>query len=325
VGDLGDVLELMATARRRYRTLQATLHESCDERIARRDDESPGHARAAISELFVAYPDRLRIERRGLDGSFESLVVLDGWQRSTYSADWGAEVREQSANDVRWALGAAGELLDPMRLIGVLEILSVERDRRDGRDVFRLYAKPRFALPRALGTADFDELVVDAERGVVVELVGFIGASPARTLELRGLRFDAEPAAETFVLTVPPEEEVSGLGLRDAARMASFPLWALPRPAQQITYRGARPSRGRPESVTIDYADVLLVETRGDEAVAVTAYAPPRSVDRGGRSYVVLPGRAIFTLDGTTISMTATDADDETLLDLAEALVPLEA
>jgi len=244
--------------------------------------------------------------------------------RSTYSADWGAEVGEQQRGDVREELGAAAELLDPMPLLGVLEVRSIDRRRRDGHDVFQVVARPRFPLPESLGTADEEELVVDAERGVVLELRGLIRGSQARTLELRDARFDVEPEPDAFRFAVPAEEEVSGLGLRDAARLASFPLWALPRPVQQITYRGARPDRGRPESVTLEYTDVLLVETSAADGAAFTSFEPPVDVTRGGRSYTLFPGRAYFGLEGTAIELAAADADGDQLVDLAEALVRVD-
>jgi hypothetical protein len=313
----------MSTARQRFRTLSATLFESFDDRIIRRDDEFSGHGHEVLSDLFVAQPDRARIERRSPGGGLEFLVVLDGRQRSTYSPNWGAEVEEQERGDVRWALGVSAELLDPMPLLGALEMGSVHRGRVGDREVFRVGAKPRFPLPPALGFADDELLVVDAERGVVLELVGFIDGSPARTLELRDVSFDVEPTAETFAFDVPLDEEVSGLGLREAAQLASFRLWALPRPVQQITYRGARPDGSQPESVTIEYADVLIVETAAD-GVGWTSYQPPRTLERGGQAYWLIPGTAFFALNGTTLSLSAAGADDEQLIDLAEALVPVD-
>ena len=324
MGALGELLELMATAHRRYRTLSATFYERFDDRIARRDEEASGYGHEILGELFVAQPDRAKIERRDTSGGLDALVVLDGSETSTYSPDWGATVREQQADDVRSALGLVAELLDPMPLLGALEMTSPEREMVDGRDVFRVAASPRFPLPAALGIADQEVLVVDAERGVVLELVGLIKGSPARMLVLRDVRFDVEPAADTFTFVVPPDEEVSGLGLRDAARLASFPLWALPRPAQQITYRGARPDRGRPESVTIEYTDVLLVETPGVAGLTWTSYEPPREVRRRKRAYCLVGERVLFHLDGTGIELSSGDADDERLLDLAEALVRVD-
>lgn len=324
MSELGELLELMATARSRYRTVSATLYERFDRRIAWRDEDASGFGHRAVGELVVEQPDRARMERRVLNGGLELLVVLDGRRRSTYSPDWGARVQEQWNDDMRPTLGAAAELLDPMPLIGALEMTSVERGSRDGRDVFRATAKPRFPLPPSLGLADREELVVDAERGVVLELVGLIGRSPSRTLELRKVQFDLELGPDAFTFALPPEEEVSGLGLRDAAALASFPLWALPRPVQQITYRGARPDRGRPESVTLEYTDVLLVETSAADGAAFTSYEPPVDVTRGGRSYTLFPGRAYFGLEGTTIQLAAANADGDQLLDLAEALVRVD-
>jgi hypothetical protein len=211
-----------------------------------------------------------------------------------------------------------------MPLLGALEMTAPKRETIEGRDVLRVRGRPRFPLSPALGIADREELVVDAERGVVLELVGLIKRSPARTLALRDIRFDVEPAADTFTFSLPPDEEVSGLGLRDAAQLASFPLWALPRPAQQITYRGARPERGRPESVTIEYTDVLLVETSGAAGLTWTSYEPPREVRRGKRPYCLVGGRVLFHLDGTGIELSSQGADDERLLDLAEALVRVD-
>jgi outer membrane lipoprotein-sorting protein len=324
VSELGELLELMATARSRYRTLKATLYERFDRRIAWRDEDASGFGHRAVGKLVVAQPDRARMERRVVGGGRELLVVLDGRRRSTYSPDWGARVEEQWDDDMRPTLGAAAELLDPLPLIGALEMTSVERGSRNGRDVFRATATPRFPLPESLGSADREELVVDAERGVVLELVGLIGRSPARTLELRKVQFDVELGPDAFAFTLPPGEEMSDLGLRDAAELASFPLWALPRPVQQITYRGARPDRGRPESVTLEYTDVLLVETSAADGATFTSYEPPVDVTRGGLSYMVFPGRAYFVLEGTTIQLAAANADAEQLLDLAEALVRLD-
>jgi len=320
MGELGELLEVMATARSRYETVSATLYERFDHRIAWRDENASGYGHEMVGELLFAQPDRARVERRAAAGGLELLVVFDGSRMSTYSSDWGARVAEQWDGQIREELGAAAELLDPLPLIGALEMTSIERDR----DLFRVAARPRFPLPPSLGTADREELVVDAERGVVLALVGLIKGTPSRTLELRDVRFDVDLPPDVFTFALPPEEEVSGLGLRDAAALASFPLWALPRPVQQITYRGARPDRGRPESVTLEYTDVLLVETSAADGAAFTSYEPPVDVTRGGRSYTLFPGRAYFVLEGATIELAAANVDDEQLLDLAEALVRVD-
>ncbi len=66
MSQLGELLELMATARRRYRTLSATLHERFDEAIVERDEDMSPFSFATVSELFYASPDRLRDCRRGV-------------------------------------------------------------------------------------------------------------------------------------------------------------------------------------------------------------------------------------------------------------------
>ena len=76
--------------------------------------------------------------------------------------------------------------------------------------------------------------------------------------------------------------------------------------------------------MTLEYTDVLLVETSAADGAAFTSYEPPVDVTRGGRSYTVLPGRAYFGLEGTIIQLATENADEEQLLDLAEALVRVE-
>src|SRR5205085_2667475 len=138
--------------------------------------QPPGGNRADAAPLPRARrrPARLGVTRRPARGAVPGARAwpvapglphdADGLprRRRTYSPDWGARVQEQWNDDMRPTLGAAAELLDPMPLIGALEMTSVERGSRNGRDVFRATATPRFPLPASLGVADREELVVDA-------------------------------------------------------------------------------------------------------------------------------------------------------------------
>ncbi len=162
--------------------------------------------------------------------------------------------------------------------------------------------------------------------GVVLRLVGFVGRAPAREHELLDAVVDAELPPDTFTFQLPADEEVSGLGLSEAARLASFPVWALPRPAQQITFRPAGPARRRPESVTIEYVDSMLVEMAAGEDFAFGRRSdePPRRLERGGRVYAVVGGELWFALDGTLV-MLAAAGEPEGLVDVAESLLRVEA
>ena len=317
--------QLMRAAPERYRTLTATLYESYDDRIVARDEDLSGYGYEAVTDLVVAPPDRLWAARRSPGGELELLVVLDGRQRYMYSAGWGGHVEEQQPGDLQWALGPAGELLDPAALAGALEPTSVWRMHEHERDVFVVQATPRKRLPRSLGTADEEELVVDAERGVVIRLVGSIGFVAARTLELQDVRFDVDLPDEAFRFAPPDADDVSGLDLAAAAALASFRLWALRRPPLEITFRGARPDRDRPESVRIEYADVSLVETSTRAwAGHPVGKGTPRRVDRAGRAHFLTPGGLWLAVEGTSITLESPGADDERLLELAEALVRVD-
>jgi len=47
----------------------------------------------------------------------------------------------------------------------------------------------------------------------------------------------------------------------------------------------------------------------------------PRTITRGERSYLLLPGRAHFIIDGTAITLTIEVGGDDELLDIADSLI----
>ena len=325
----------MHTASRRQRTVTARLREWQDARLLRELDYErwPDEAenrrmvtgrREVITHLALARLDKVRLERRREGGDLLCLVVLDGARRASYTAEWGAEVDYQSDDDVRWVLGSAAHLLDPSSLLAALELRAERRDTLAGRRVVVAAGRERPSVVSPLGPAEEHELWVDEERGAVLRVVGYAAGRQARVHELLDVVFDVEIGDDVFEFA-PPAEEVHGVGLSEAARLASFAVWALPRVAQEITYRPARREQGRPESLTILYSDVMLVETPAHEAGGWTSYEPPRAIERSGRTYFLTEGSIDFALEETAVSITSPDATHDDLFDLVDCLVRVDA
>lgn len=338
MGELGDLLELMHTASRRYRTVRATFREWRDETLVKRIEERVGGGEDAenrrsakgkhevLTRLSFAKPDRLRIERETTDGDLAVLVVLDGRRRYSYVADWGTEVEDQKQGDAPWVLGSAADLLNPAPLLASLDLDAPRRDEVAGRAVLRARARERGRLAWPFGPADEHELCVDAERGVVLRLSGLVDKEPARVHELLQPVFDSDFPPGTFEFEVPEDGEISGLAPQDVARLATFTIWALPGLAQQITYRPPDPRRGRVESVTIEYAESMLVQVSADDGAVVgwTSYEPPQRVEQDGRSYWVANGQLWFAAGDTFVSLSAPGVAPNELIGLAESLVRVE-
>lgn len=333
--ELGDLLEAMHTAHRRYRSLTATFHEFVDRELDRHaaqmyeawEDEGENHAWIEQLDTYsrlVLDPPRLRIERDPDDHLAEATrVILDGARRFFDSPGWGAEVGDQTVDDLARALGPALHLLAPASLLAPLELTAPTRTEVDGRTAWHVHATPRWPLPWPLGGADEHELWVDVERGVVLRLVGLILGSAVRVHELQDIRFDVTVPVETFTLP-PTSSEITGLGLREVTRLASFDLWALPLPVQNVTYRPARGLQ-RPEVVTLEYDGLLLVETPVHDRTTYVPIEEPHIADAAGRQYVVTNGRLVMWADGTQVELQAPGLDETRLVEVAETLTKLDA
>lgn len=240
--------------------------------------------------------------------------MCDGSRCGTWIGEWGTTIEDLDLSRVRWAIGTAGRVLDPSWLLGLLELDTPRHVTYDGRDAVR--GRPRYALPWPFGPAEEHELVVDPKRGTLYRLTGYLSGSEAFVHELVELEHDAAFDDATFV--IPGTGEVSGLGLREAAALVDFQLWALPLPVVDVTYR--------PEpvaSVTLTSRDAWLVQTDASVPQMRAMWREPEVVERGGRSYWLAESSVRFVVGGTSVDLVHATATGDDLIAVAEALVPV--
>jgi hypothetical protein len=326
---LGDFLEAVHGAHRSLRSAQGTLREWRDEQLISSlewdywpDEAGENRRRPAedefeqLTDFKLALPDRVRVETRVPGDKPNAIVVCDGSRRATWFRDWGADVEDEDRSNVSWVLGPVGRLLDPFWLLGFLEFDAPRQATRAGRQVLIARGRPRYPLPWPFGPADEHELIVDQERGTLIRLAGKCRGGEAFVHELVELEHDVKFDDESFVL-VPPGV-VTGLGLREAASLAGFQLWALPRPVLDVTYR-PEPV----ESVTLTYDDTTLVLTPAAIRVGFVSTGELEQVERGDRSYLLTPGQVAFAEDDTFIRLWHPAATGDELIEIAETLVAL--
>ena len=258
MSDLGDLLELLHTADRRYRTVRATIrewrhHERAHRAFVRYAEERGGTMYAQITTLGRApetyetltriwseKPDRVREEREGEHAAPE-LGIRDGRRWWMYGAEIGA-VSNDDDTSVGSGVGEAHRyLFEPARLLGALELEPLDRVEVAGRAAIRARATARPHDERdselALGYlghgADEYELAVDAERGVLLRTTALLDGEPFAVAEVPELAFDEEFPRETFVFVPPPGADVRPAGRRrgqhvsieQAAELAPFTVY----------------------------------------------------------------------------------------------------
>ena len=327
---LGDFLEAVHGAHRSLRSVQGTLREWRDEHLIRSlgwdywPDEAGENRRWIVGEdefeqltdFKLAVPDRVRVETRIPGDKPNSIVVCDGSRRSTWLRDWGADVEDEDRSNVSWVLGPVGRLLDPFWLLGFLEFDPPRQATHAGRQVLVARGRPRYPLPWPFGPAEEHELTVDPERGTLLRLAGLCHGGEAFVHDLVELEHDVTFDEESFALAIPGF--ATGLGLQEAASLAGFRLWALPRPVLDVTYR-PEPL----ESVTLTYDDTTLVLTPAAVRQMFVSFGEPEEIERGDRTYLVTPGQIVFAEADSSIRLWHSTATRDELIDIAESLVPV--
>jgi outer membrane lipoprotein-sorting protein len=249
VSELGDVLELLYGARGRYTTARLEASERRRYRLqneaherARRQYSSDGvgisygppvdlpEEGEANTRSWFAQPNRFREER--VEHGREYLVLGDGARFWTSTPEWATVVQD----GVGWLLvnPSMRLLLDPSVVLPLLELEVRGQTTGAGRDAIEVHGTPRnaaaFDIPMPVGATEY-ELLVDAERGVLLRVASLLDGVSFDTIEVTDAAFDEpldealfhyEPRAGEEVLRpqdVSPGEPVS---VEEAAARASF-------------------------------------------------------------------------------------------------------
>jgi outer membrane lipoprotein-sorting protein len=242
--DLATVLELLYSARTRYRTACGALayrHSNAlmlqaHRRQAERWNRIPGRG----SSMQIAFassdraeeppdlheerarfwwqpPDRLREEVESAAHGQTRTTVLNGALWWTYTPDWGATSNVDLDEEERAQHSAGGgerfkPLLDPSGLLAVLDFTEII----DAADRVHVRARPRDDLEghvshfhlHVVGGADEYELELDRETGIVCRIASFLDGRELAVTELTEVALDERFPEDTFVFTPPPGVEV---------------------------------------------------------------------------------------------------------------------
>lgn len=381
--NLGEVLELIHGAGESFRTVRASVRVWRDDErqmlaFERHHEEERGRGGGAATvvmfadsaasagegdvegetseqiRLWLDKPSRLREE---VEGRFPRTMVTDGRTTWSYSPEMGALEHEHERDA---GSGEAGLLFDPARLLPGLDLQPVERIQFADRDAIRISAKPRRELSEAifrLGPgADEYELVVDAERGILLRTAAYLEGEPFSTTDVTEIAFDEALDPEIFQFQPPEGEEIrrpeevfphpEDVTIEEAAARASFPVWIpnrLPGGGLLRHVRGGweinvmyMPASERPpipESVYVHYwsdaGGSIEINERKSEG-RIDAQPPWEEVEVEGERYLVrepprrkipVPTTVRLEREGTEIEISSPELGRDKLLELGRSLV----
>ena len=273
MGEVGELLALLHTSTQRYRTLRAVVREwthllRLEQAIARYserraaagqsgwalygDREAPGETSEIVTRIWVDPPRR----RAETDSDGHEHRFVDDGTRAVGIWNGGAmEIPSQPderllAVDPSWLVGSVDLTLDGETSVAGRRVVRVRARLRE-----REYAAP---VPELLEAADEHDLLVDAERGVVLRAASLLDGEPFQVREALEIAFDEEFPDGTFSLELPPGTHVrrpedvpspEHTGIEEAAASLPFPLYVpreLPEPWQLDDCRvfGSEDSRG---------------------------------------------------------------------------------
>ena len=221
MSELGDLLELMHTARGRCHALRMAIRVWEDPGATRDAAGAVGNAVwAATGEgrrpveredrLWYSAPDRARLETGPSPSGARLVSVTDGPVRISRLGD-AAAVRETVVRFREVAFGEHGALLDPAPLAAVADLEGVGRAVAAGREGIVARARIRRDLdPLLLAPppwVDELEVVVDAACGILLLQVTRAGGRALRVVEVTGVEVDGYIPPERFAYA-PAEGEV---------------------------------------------------------------------------------------------------------------------
>lgn len=172
-----------------------------------------------ISRVWMEKPWRWRVETTEPGGAETSLTVIDGpvwWTWDGHSdavTNEGATVPERTSVGLHVALGV---MLDPSPIMSALSLQATGEDRLAGRDGLRVVGTPRNVLDDMLWPgAEAYDLLVDAERGVLLRFAARQGDAVYAATEFVELAFEEEFPADIFTLVLPSGVRVRRFENRD--------------------------------------------------------------------------------------------------------------
>jgi hypothetical protein len=318
VTELPDLLELLAGADTSFRTVRLTVRrrrdrarasEAFDRHTEERQRERIGTAALLLvgdeaepepepldetARIWLEQPDRFRYE---VQGRSRWTIVSDGrttWHHSEYLGT----MREDSGARPRMYVSA---LLEPAALIPGLDFDVREWATFAGRDALRVRARPRAIDPTVTWHpshglapgADGYDLVVDADRGVLLRTAALIDGHEFAVSEVTEIAFDErlDPGIFTYVpregeVVRTAEEARAWMALlpsvEEAARRAPFtvfvPVGLGPGWTVDVVFHEAREQSPVPASVSVNYTPLDHV----GEQFQLSQRAAPEAQTRWG-------------------------------------------
>jgi hypothetical protein len=232
------------------------------------------------------------------------------------------------------------------------------RTMHAGRHAIRVEARPSpraEVFPESGPGAWPQELLVDAERGVLLRSAGLLDGEPFAVSEVLSVAFDETLPDELFVFEAPPGEEIRDsladmeaqhrpLPLHEAAAQAPFRVFvpgSVPADWQmRVVLRPGAERRGWPPGVNIHYTDSMSrLNVNLNEMAADDGSPPPRapngaewSIERlpigelrlwePSQQERGMPQVALIDISGTRIQISAHNLATDALIELAGNLVP---
>lgn len=335
---------LAGAAMERYaEALRAAGHGVAIDRYGSSSETEPETAEE-VARLWLERPARCRVERTARNGHEEHVLVDDGERVWSFSPWAGAVVYASSGGGCGFELQA-----DAAGLLGRYELAVRGEAECAGRrgvlvDAVERAVDERLAsCPQLLPVgADRHELVVDAERGVVLRATSFLDGEPFQTTEVVEIAFDEEFPAETFAFSPPPGEEVApaeeafprprDVTIEEATHLVPFTVLApAPVPADGQLHVFVVPGNertGAGPAVSVQFSP-----NEGGHGISIDESTDPGRVpglewerlETGERSLRIasLAGQTYVTLEhlGTTVVVSST-LDREALVELALSLEP---
>jgi outer membrane lipoprotein-sorting protein len=378
-----DIHDLLTGAASSFRTLRAAVHQRTDdagmEKAVRRRypvDEGENQPRSApdddrviefLERVWTDDAGRWRIERTAYPhGEPPSVTILDGPRWWLYSVESGAMSNLDEPEVQMGNRSVIEPLLNPGILTQTHDLEAGGRVEHAGRAGITVRAIPRSGAgdrlsPQVLGPypfGDHHELIVDAERGIVLRDTGIIEGRPFWLTDIESIALDESLPDNTFVFEPPPGVELRTtmypkqrrVSIEEAAKLVSFlvfmPTFVPAGTSSEVIFQPAQDRPPMNASVSIQYTGPdersSIVVTEHETA---TLWEPLRSTegwevieDAGGtflfqdQSRFQAETAVRVDREGTTVFIHGgpdrpqrLDLDREVLFEIARSLSPVRS